>query len=221
MSSMVSETVATLQAFLHVGCGPAKKQHTTLGFISDAWREVRLDIDPDVQPDIIGTMTDMQTVDSGSMDALFSSHNIEHLFAHEVPKALGEFRRVLKEDGFVIIACPDLQSVCQLVAQERLTEAAYQSSVGPISPLDILYGHRPALSKGNHYMAHRCGFTKKVLIGVLTAAGFPQTLVMQREAPFFDLWALASNSRRTEDELRSLVDLHFPREQRGVVIANM
>jgi len=221
MSSMVSEMVATQQAFLHVGCGPAQKQHTTLGFISDAWREVRLDIDPAVQPDIIGTMTDMHAVDSGSMDALFSSHNIEHLFAHEVPIALGEFRRVLKEDGFVIIACPDLQSVCQLVAQELLTEAAYQSSVGPISPLDILYGHRPALSKGNHYMAHRCGFTKKVLMGVLTAAGFPQTLVMQREAPFFDLWALASNSRRTEDELRSLVDLHFPREQRGVVIANM
>jgi hypothetical protein len=70
-------------------------------------------------------------------------------------------------------------------------------------------------------MAHRCGFTKKVLMGVLTAAGFPQALVMQRASPFFDLWALASNSQRSEDELRSLVDLHFPREQRGVVIANL
>lgn len=218
---MVSDGVLTQRAFLHVGCGPASRQHTTRGFIHDAWREVRLDIDPAVQPDIIGSMTDMQTVDSGSMDALYSSHNIEHLFAHEVPIALAEFRRVLKEDGFIVLTCPDLQSVCQLVAQERLTEAAYQSSAGPIAPLDILYGHRPALSKGNHYMAHRCGFTKKVLIGVLSAAGFAQSLVMQRESPFFDLWALASNSQRTEEELRSLIDLHFPREQRGVVIANL
>lgn len=218
---MVSDTVATRRAFLHVGCGPAKRQHTTRGFIGDDWQEVRLDIDPAVQPDIIGSMTDMQTVDSGSMDALYSSHNIEHLFAHEVPVALGEFRRVLKEDGFVILTCPDLQSVCQLVAEERLTDTAYLSGAGPISPLDILYGHRPALSKGNHYMAHRCGFTKKVLMGVLKAAGFPQALVMQRELPFFDLWALASNSQRSEDELRSLVDLYFPREQRGVVIADM
>ena len=221
MSSTTSDTVATQQVFLHVGCGPAKRQHTTRGFISDDWREVRLDIDPAVQPDIIGSMTDMQMVDSGSMDALYSSHNIEHLWAHEVPVALAEFRRVLKDDGFVILTCPDMQSVCQLVAEERLTETAYMSSAGPIAPLDILYGHRSALAKGNHYMAHRCGFTKKVLLGVLKTAGFPQSLVMQRQAPLFDLWALASNSQRSEDELRSLVDLHFPREQRGVVIADM
>jgi hypothetical protein len=44
---------------------------------------------------------------------------------------------------------------------------------------------------------------------------------MQRQAPLFDLWALASNSQRSEDELRRLVDLHFPLEQRGVVIADM
>lgn len=218
---MVSDNVTKQRSFLNVGCGPTDKQQTTRGFLSEAWREVRLDIDPAVEPDIIGSMTDMQAVDSGSMDALYSSHNIEHLFAHEVPVALREFRRVLKQDGFVVLTCPDLQSVCQLVAQERLVEPAYMSSVGPISPLDILYGHRQALSKGNHYMAHRCGFTKNVLVGVLTAAGFAQSLVMQRESPFFDLWALASNSQRTEDELRSLVDIHFPREQRNVVIANM
>ena len=103
----------------------------------------RLDIDPAVQPDVIGTMTDMAAVASESVDAIFSSHNIEHLYPHEVPLALKEFLRVLKPDGFFVVTCPDLQSVCALVAQGKLTEAAYQSPAGPIAAIDILYGHAP------------------------------------------------------------------------------
>ncbi|NBV89353.1 MAG: SAM-dependent methyltransferase, partial [Betaproteobacteria bacterium] len=29
--------------------------------------------------------------------------------------------------------------------------------------------------------------------------------------PFFDLWALASKSERSEDELRALAQQHFPK----------
>ena len=47
------------------------------------WQEVRLDISEQVAPDIIGTITDMEAVADGSMDALWSSHNIEHVFPHE------------------------------------------------------------------------------------------------------------------------------------------
>lgn len=191
--------------------GPKRKDRTTAGFNTPGWQEIRLDIDPSVQPDVTGTMTDMAAVASGSVDAVFSSHNIEHLYPHEVPVALQEFLRVLKDDGFAVITCPDLQSVCALVAQDKLTEAAYQSPAGPIAPLDILYGHRPAMAKGNLYMAHRSGFTQKVLANTLRAAGFPVVATMARgRAPFFDLWALASKSPRTEGELRALAALHFP-----------
>ena len=196
---------------LHVGCGPKRKDKTTRGFNSPEWREVRLDIDPTVSPDIIGTMTDMSGVGSGSVDAIFSSHNIEHLYPHEVPVALGEFHRVLKPDGFVVITCPDLKSVCALIAEDKLTDAAYTSPAGPIAPLDILYGHRPAMAKGNLYMAHRCGFTEKVLRGTLQAAGFAAVGTLARGgAPFFDLWALASVSPRPEDDIRQLAASHFP-----------
>jgi predicted SAM-dependent methyltransferase len=84
---------------------------------------VRLDIDGSVEPDVLGTMTDMPAMADASVDAIFSSHNIEHLYPHEVPIALGEFLRVLKPDGFAIITCPDLQSVCALVAKGKLLEA--------------------------------------------------------------------------------------------------
>jgi hypothetical protein len=68
--------------FLHVGCGPKRKDRTTQGFNTPAWQEIRLDIDPAAYPDILGSMTDLSVVASELMDAIFSSHNIEHLYPH-------------------------------------------------------------------------------------------------------------------------------------------
>lgn len=197
-----------MPTLLHVGCGPKRKDRATAGFNTPDWTEIRLDIDPAVQPDVTGTMTDMSAVASASVDAVFSSHNIEHLYPHEVPLALAEFRRVLRDDGYAVITCPDLQSVAALVAQDRLTEPAYVSPAGPIAPLDILYGHRAAMARGNLFMAHRCGFTRKVLAATLQAAGFASVIAMARPRSF-DLWALASKSARSEDELRQLARAHF------------
>jgi predicted SAM-dependent methyltransferase len=199
-----------MKTFLHVGCGSAGKGSTTAGFASSDWQEIRLDINPDVQPDIVGTTTDMSMVESGSVDALFSSHNIEHLYAHEVPQALREFMRVLKPDGFAVITCPDLQSVAALIAADKLTDTAYMSAAGPITPLDIVYGHRASVATGNHYMAHKCGFTKKVLGATLMECGFRHAATAERGAPYFDLWALATKGAMPEEVIRAMAVLHFP-----------
>ena len=198
-----------MKKLLHVGCGPKRKAQTTREFAQAEWQEVRLDIDPAVQPDVIGTMTNMSAIESNSVDAVFSSHNIEHLYPHEVPVALAEFRRVLKEEGFVVITCPDLKSVCSLVAQDKLTEVAYTSPAGPITPLDMLFGLRPALAQGDLYMAHRCGFTQKVLRNTLLVAGFQSAVSMERPKAF-DLWALATKQQVPEERIRELARLHFP-----------
>lgn len=197
-----------MPTLLHVGCGPKRKAQTTRGFQGDEWQELRLDIDPSVQPDITGTMTDLSAVADASVDALFSSHNIEHLYAFEVPVALAEFARVLTPEGFVIITCPDLKSVAALVAQDKLLEPAYQSPAGPITPFDILYGHRPPMARGNLYMAHRSGFTLKVLLSVMQAAGFKEVAGMARPK-FFDLWAVGSKSL-DQAAVRALAMAHFP-----------
>ena len=199
-----------VRTFLHVGCGPQRKPQTTRTFAGEGWRELRLDIDPAVNPDIVGTMLDMSAVESGSVDAVFSKHNIEHLYPHEVPLALAEFKRVLKPDGFVIVACPDLQSVCALIAEDKLTDPAYVSSAGPIAPLDILYGHRPPMAEGNLYMAHRCGFTEKTLINALQAAGLRSVAIQRRGHPCYDLWAVAGVSQLTDQGIRKLAADHFP-----------
>lgn len=192
------------KVFLHVGCGSATKLNTTQGFRTDEWQELRYDINPDVRPDVLGSMTDMKGVADASVDALFSSHNIEHLYPHEVEVALAEFYRVLKPEGFAVITCPDLQSVCARVAEDKLDEPAYHSPAGPIAPLDILYGLRPAMAAGNLFMAHRTGFTQKTLQAALVQAGFPRVASFAIPVAY-ELWALASKGKPADQELQQLV----------------
>jgi ubiquinone/menaquinone biosynthesis C-methylase UbiE len=160
-----------MKTFLHVGCGPEYKSNLK-GFNNDNWKEIRFDIDEKVNPDIVGTLIDMSLVKTGSVDAVYSSHNIEHVFPHEVPIVLKEFYRVLKDDGLVVLHCPDLQAVCEVVAQDKLYDKLYDSGLGPITPMDILYGHISSVAKGNDYMAHKGGFTYSVLNDVFLHAGF-------------------------------------------------
>ena len=200
-----------MRKFLHVGCGQKTKERTTQEFAVGPWQEIRYDIDEGVSPDIVGSMTDMSVIEDEYCDAVYSSHNIEHLYAHEVPLALAEFLRVLKPKGIAVITCPDLQSVCELVAQDRLTEAAYDSPAGPIAPIDILYGLRTSMAQGNLYMAHRCGFTERVLAGTMRSSGFSNTVSLKRPAPFFDLWIVGSKDPIDEGELKKIARSHFPK----------
>ena len=198
-----------MKTFLHVGCGAKRKDRTTKALSSPDWKELRFDIDESVKPDLVGTMTDMSSVATESVDAVFSSHNIEHLYPHEVPLALAEFLRVLSPGGIAVITCPDLKSVCALIADDKLTDAAYTSPAGPIAPLDILYGLRSSMAQGNLYMAHRCGFTQKVLTGTLQASGFKSVASMSRGHPYFDLWAVASKAALTEEQIKTLAVEHM------------
>ncbi len=198
-----------MRKFLHVGCGPHYKDNTTSGFASADWQEVRLDIDESVKPDIIASSTDLSIVASESFNALYSSHNIEHVYAHEVSIMLSEFLRVLKSDGYFIVNCPNLIPVAQLIVEDKLTEAAYVSPAGPIAPMDILFGHGASIEGGNEFMAHKCGFTPKSLQAALLGAGFKSVAMVARDANF-DIWAVATKEDRSKEELAEIVNLHLP-----------
>jgi hypothetical protein len=198
-----------MKTLLHIGCGYSTIKQTTSGFNDGSWQEIRFDIDAKNKPDIIGNMTDISAISAESIDAIFSSHNIEHLYFHEVFIALSEFKRVLKLNGFCIITCPDLQAVSALIANDKLLNIAYQSSAGPITPLDIFYGHSQSIMQGNYHMAHRCGFTKNTLSQVLLQNGFMSVHVIQR-IDHFDLWAIACKANEPPDYLHHLAKLHFP-----------
>lgn len=59
-------------------------------------------------------------------------------------------------------------------------------------------------------MAHRCGFTQKVLIGTLRGGGFMTTAAISRGHPFYDLWAVSSKSELSHEAIRELAGQHFP-----------
>ena len=198
------------RTFLHVGPGGKTKERTTREFANPAWIELRLDIDPSVAADIEGSILDMAEVQDASVDAVYSSHNLEHLYFHEVPQALAEFFRVLSDDGYVVLTCPDLESVCREVAIKGPADVLYESPASAISQLDIMYGHGLSLRAGNLVLAHRCELTQKTLTDSFISAAFAKTATAARGAPFYDLWKTPTKLKITDDGLRRTAMLHFP-----------
>jgi SAM-dependent methyltransferase len=194
--------------FLHVGCGPKRKNQTVKAFATSEWEEVTLDIDRSVNPDLVDKLPELSQVESNSFDAVYSAHNIEHLYPHEVPLALNAMRRVLKEDGFVILTCPDLQTIGERLASGDIDAPIYTSRRGPVAPLDMMYGFRPAMAQGNLYMAHHTGFTLKSLSDACIRAGFARFLGLRRPKRY-DLWGLATKLTKTHDEIQELGKIYL------------
>jgi SAM-dependent methyltransferase len=168
------------------------------------WSSVRLDIDAAVRPDVLGSITDLRSkVQSSSFDAVWSSHNIEHLQAHEVQPALSEMKRILKPDGFAFITCPDLEQIGHLIVGGDVDRTVYKSPAGPISVIDMLYGHSASIARGNAFMCHHTGFTVARLGAALQKAGFTETWVAAGKS--IDLWAMALMPRADKSALKALL----------------
>lgn len=179
------------RSVLHVGCGyPSAHRLHSIFRAGDEWQEIRLDIDEKVKPDIVCSTVDMSaSISTGSVDAVWTSHTIEHLYDHEVSAALAEFRRVLAPNGFLLLRCPDLETVAESLLCNGIEHIVYELPAGPVTPLDILYGYRPSVADGNLFMAHRTGFTDKRMGRMLMEAGFAEARTKRTEG--FDLWAVA------------------------------
>jgi predicted SAM-dependent methyltransferase len=180
---------APARRVLNAGSGPSANRKLNAIFDPADWDELRLDLDPRVKPDVIGSMTDMRACfEAGEFDAIWSSHSLEHLYKHEIPLALAEFRRILKDDGFALITCPDLETVMTLFLDHGADHVVYHSAAGPITPLDMMFGHAGSIEAGAAHMAHHSGFTAARLGELLLEAGFFEAITKRQG---FDLWAVA------------------------------
>jgi SAM-dependent methyltransferase len=179
------------RVFLNAGCGPAGNLHVPRFFRN--WRQIRADLDPGTNPDLVADIVDLSAIPDGTFDAVWSAHCVEHLFAHQVPRAMAEFRRVLCETGFACIIVPDLQAIAHWIATDRLHETIYQSAAGPVTAHDMVWGFGAAIALGKISMAHHCGFTPTRFLDCLKEAGFRE-FVLHRRSHNLELAALALRS---------------------------
>jgi SAM-dependent methyltransferase len=170
---------------LHIGCGP---KGTWLPEMFAGYEEWRMDIEAEVEPDMVGSITAIDLPDN-EVDAVYASHILEHVEHWEVHQALFEVLRVLAPGGKALIVVPDLVRVAREITEHpSQIEAVNLESPFVNAPLDILYGWQPAIWAGQEFMRHRTAFTQQTLAAHLQVAGFAQGTV---EAKDWQLFALA------------------------------
>jgi hypothetical protein len=169
------------------------------------WEHLLLDIDPSGKPEILCDAREMATLPAATYDAVYCSHNLEHFYAHDVPRVLAGFRHVLKADGFAEIRVPDLGALMREVAKRDLDveDVLYQSPAGPIAVRDVVYGFgRKIASSGEDFYAHRTGFSRKSLSRALATAGFNVAAFLPPRP--YEMAVVAFQSEPTEDQRRLL-----------------
>lgn len=175
---------------LHVGCGPRSPHRLHEFFRRGTWNEIRCDIEPAYQPDVLASIADLKSyVGDRSCDAIWGSHIIEHLARHEVSLALSEFVRVLKPSGFALIRTPDIEVVAEFILDGRINDIIYTSPAGPITPLDMIYGHGASIAQQRSAMRHGTAFTSELLGNDLLAAGFGEVRTTRTKT--YEVWAVA------------------------------
>lgn len=184
------QTQTAAPVFANLGSGRQTPERIRRLF--PGWRELRVDVDPGVEPDLVADLVDLSAIPSGTVQGVWASHCLEHLFRHEVNQALCEILRILAPDGFACLLVPDLQIIAAHVAEDRLDTEIYTAPAGPVTPHDVLFGFGAAIAEGHRFMAHRCGFTPSSLATVVGACGVGQFVVLRR--PNFELACVIQKS---------------------------
>lgn len=150
---------------LNIGAGKTKLEHLTDYFTHKDYKEIRVDIG-DCNQHISSSITTLAGVPDNSVDLVYASHVVEHVYWHELPNVFSSIMRVLKSDGSAIIRVPDIGSIAHMIPNELLG-TVYDSSVGPVTPIDMIYGHRGLVHVEGDGMSHKIGFTEKSMMAVL------------------------------------------------------
>jgi tetratricopeptide (TPR) repeat protein len=140
------------------------------------WEQLLLDIDPRGGADLVCDARALpENVGTGSFDAIYCSHNLEHYYRHDVDKVLQGFLHALKSGGFAEIRVPDIGELIKLLAQNGLDieQEIYKANVGSITAHDMIYGYGPEIeASGEDFYAHKTGFSRESLQRALRSNGF-------------------------------------------------
>jgi SAM-dependent methyltransferase len=151
---------------VNIGCGKTKLENQSKYFLD--WKEIRVDAYDNDTAHMKSSIIDFEGIPNESVDAIWASHVVEHNYFHDLPKIFNSMLRVLKPNGFVVIRVPDIGSIANQI-ENNLLDTLYESSIGPISAIDMIYGHRGLTESWGEGMAHKTGFTKKSLNQILAS----------------------------------------------------
>ena len=157
-------------------------------FQADGWSEQR--IERSESGDV-----NLSHMADASLGAVVSYHDLPRLRSSKVAGVLAEMRRILNPDGFVILACSDLEFAAEKIVAGMLDA----EGEGGRTPLDLIYGTDPSGPS-------RTGFTLASLTHQLMAAGF-MTVGGVRQGT--DLWVVAAVGRIESDRLNQLAASYF------------
>jgi len=119
------------------------------------WTNVDIVGDQDVTCDILNL-----PLEDNSVDEIQAIHVFEHIHRMQVVEALNEWRRVLKDDGRLVLEMPSLDKVIEFFKND---EKDFRMT------LMALYGD-PRL--GNEYMLHKWCWSAEELTKQLESCGF-------------------------------------------------
>lgn len=149
----------------------------------NGWKQILVDIDPNVNPDVCCDALELQKyISIESIDAVYCSHAIEHFYKHDIPKLLAGFHYVLKNDGFVELHTPNFKHMIQELISRNLDVHDVWYRVYndmPITFHDTIHGWNKAMEKGNLFYAHRCSFTPVSLNNDLLKANFKDIKIFE------------------------------------------
>jgi len=136
--------------------------------------------------DFLGNAADLSRFSDNTFDRIYASHVLEHFdWRHELPKVLGEWRRVLKPGGELQVSVPDLAVLCRLfLDRDRLPLHRRFLLV------QMMYG-----GQIDAFDYHKAGFDEDILGACFEDAGF----VSWQRVDAFDHFA--DTSRETFDDL--------------------
>ena len=182
--SAINRIDKTARSVLNVGAGGSTM--ATAIYTEDLvhLKEYTLDIDKNKNPDICADVTNLSGVEDEIVDVVYTSHMMEHLDYYKVVPVIKDFLRITKPGGQVRIVVPDIQSIAAKLVEGDILGTVYESPAGPISALDMLYGHRVSVLRGSEFMRHKTGFTKQSFTQMLEAGGLQNYTV---ESKGFDL----------------------------------
>jgi len=150
---------------LHLGCGC----HIFEGFLNiDKYQEHAQVLNCDILK---------MPFTNESVDTIYSSHSLEHLPIRSANAALAYWYKLLKPDGVLYLAVPDLEEVCSILLDPNINDNlkfewymyvlfGWQTTIGlRTNAFDTSAPVDPG-------QFHCTGFTKKRLIDILTNIGF-------------------------------------------------